>query len=366
MKVQLFLTEKCNLKCKYCFEGEKGFRSMNILLLPQLIKFIRNYVQEDFVLEKNIHINFNGGEALLESNLLVAFTEEFKKNNISSFSISTNFTKLNLKTLDYLIENNFIFQISIDGDKQTHDMMRVDMNGNGTFDTVLKNINKLRKRYPLYTEIYYSMVVTADTVHNLFNNISFLFNEGFYNLICSYNAYDRWTKKSYNIFSKELSKITKLYIQMYEQGYPVSIKLLTQSITDFLSGIGKSECGACRDMIGILPNGDVLTCGAFIGAPDFTKYYLGSIFTGINYELISTYLKAINSNYALCERCVFAPRCHNKCFACSYRCNGNMYEVPISLCEINKICIKQADIILNHMIKNKNKTFYNKYAKFLQ
>lgn len=200
MKFQIFLTEKCNLKCKYCFEGEKGIHSMDISLLPRLIKFMKKYVEKSFVLDKSIHVNFNGGEALLEDTLIVSFTEEFKKNGISSFSISTNFTIVRPEILDYLVENNFIFQISIDGNKKTHDLMRIDSQGKGTFNTVLKNINWLRKKYPQYKDIYYSMVFTTDTVYDLFKNVAFLFEKGFYNLICSYNAYENWNKELFNVF----------------------------------------------------------------------------------------------------------------------------------------------------------------------
>ena len=209
------------------------------------------------------------------------------------------------------------------------------------------------------------MVFTTDTVYDLFKNVAFLFEKGFYNLICSYNAYENWNKELFNVFSTELSKISKLYIRMYEQGQPVSIKLLTQAITDFLSGIGKSECGAFRDIVGILPNGDVLACGAFIGCPNFYEYHLGSIFTEVNYELITKYIANSCADYLLCKNCAFLSRCHNKCFVCNKRCTGNIQKIPLSLCEINKICIKQADIILEHMIRSKNQAFYDEYSKFL-
>lgn len=50
MIVQLFLTEVCNLNCSYCFEGPKGKRRMNENMIPDLIRFMKNYAQNSFVI----------------------------------------------------------------------------------------------------------------------------------------------------------------------------------------------------------------------------------------------------------------------------------------------------------------------------
>jgi organic radical activating enzyme len=85
---------------------------------------MKSYVQNTFLINRNITVNFNGGEPLLDFPLLKFMVEEFQKNGINKFSVSTNFTLVSDETLDFLAANNFSIQLSVDGKKSAHDAFR--------------------------------------------------------------------------------------------------------------------------------------------------------------------------------------------------------------------------------------------------
>lgn len=43
---------------------------MNKDIVPFLVSFMKNYINNDFVEDKEIWVNFNGGEALLEKDFI--------------------------------------------------------------------------------------------------------------------------------------------------------------------------------------------------------------------------------------------------------------------------------------------------------
>ena len=95
MIFQLFVTQQCNLNCKYCFEGEKKSSRMNKDIVPFLVSFMKNYINNDFVEDKEILVNFNGGEALLEKDLQdVKEAFEEGKENYGARQIKTSLATL--------------------------------------------------------------------------------------------------------------------------------------------------------------------------------------------------------------------------------------------------------------------------------
>lgn len=281
MIFQVYLTEQCNLNCSYCFEGEKGKQEMSAEIIPHIIDFIKQYMRNDFVVDETICVNFNGGEALLKPSLLREFTEKLKEAGVHSFSISTNFFLIDEDIIDFLAENNFFVQISIDGKKGTHDANRVDYNSNGSFDAVFSNLQLFMQKYPNYYNLVCSMVYTPETVKKLYEGIEFLVNNGIYRVYASYDATTAWTKENSLEFKQQVEKVGDLYRRIYDRGHELEISFLTHQIDNFMGGFGKRSCGACRDVVGILPNGDVFACGSFLNTEGYEEYKIGSIYDGI-------------------------------------------------------------------------------------
>lgn len=144
------LTRMCNLSCNYCFEKniskDISLKKTNI---SNIISFVENYITEK---PDVIDITYTGGEPFMSIEPLTELTKEIKKiakaQNVSPyFSIITNGTILKKTTLNFLNDNNFSMQITLDGTKENHDAIRYLKEGTGTFDIILENIELIIQKY---------------------------------------------------------------------------------------------------------------------------------------------------------------------------------------------------------------------------
>jgi len=144
----LEITEECNLRCTYCvfddkhiFERNHSDKTMPLeLALVAVQDFYQRTNQEEG------YIVFYGGEPLLAFEAIkqvVNFANKISNHRLK-FSFTTNGLALSENKFDFLVENNFLITVSLDGDKETHDKQRVTVTGKGTFDAITNNLKKLK------------------------------------------------------------------------------------------------------------------------------------------------------------------------------------------------------------------------------
>ena len=155
------VTDRCNLKCKYCAYGEfysdKDDRS-NKYMTFEMAKSIIDYLvplwgsELNHSIRRNVTFGFYGGEPLLNFRLIkriVTYLETVAPSSINcNFNMTTNGMLLN-KYMDYLMEKKFHLLISIDGGEENHSY-RVTQNGSNSFIQVYKNIRIFKEKYPEY------------------------------------------------------------------------------------------------------------------------------------------------------------------------------------------------------------------------
>lgn len=168
------VTDRCNLKCKYCTYGElynnydeRLNKQMKFETVKNTIKYLHKNWQNysDKTSSQSVTIGFYGGEPLLNMELIkktVDYVKSLKyvKRNFS-FNMTTNAFLLD-KHMDYLVENNFRLLISLDGNKDNNSH-RVLNNGNSSFDKIFKNLVMLFKKHPDY---FNSNVNFNSVLHN--------------------------------------------------------------------------------------------------------------------------------------------------------------------------------------------------------
>lgn len=360
MNFTVILTERCNLNCEYCFEGDKRSGVLSIKYFEDIYKYITNYVNEEWVLNKNdIEININGGEPLLFPDLFMAFVNYFKTRREFKFSLSTNFTLITDEIMDFIVDNNISLQISIDGNKESHDLHRSFYNKKGSFEKVYSNIIKFKQKYPSYGERY-SMVCTPGTIRELSSNIEYLLSINVRNIICSF-CYDyNWSTEDLQILKLQLENCKDLYLNRYNEGKPFYLSLFDRNIDQFMNGGGKADCGACKDEVTILPNGDVIPCSFFNDSLSLKEHTIGSIFSDNNIQKINEILVS-DVTMSTCKTCTLLDRCHHKCFAQNFRSTNDILEGAGQFCFINQNLIILSDNILEILLQSKNGWFLNKY-----
>lgn len=149
----LQVTQQCNLKCNYCpysgsfYNREHNNRHMTIDIAKSSIDF---YIRHSFDLPI-IQIGFYGGEPLIEYELIkeiVAYCKEACIGKEVRYFMTTNATLLTEDKIDFLMDNDFVLTISLDGPRKYHDRNRHKIDDSGTFDIVMKNVKRIYERYP--------------------------------------------------------------------------------------------------------------------------------------------------------------------------------------------------------------------------
>jgi uncharacterized protein len=151
----LQVTQQCNLRCKYCpysgtyYNREHNDKCMDIEIAKKAIDF---YIKHSYDI-KTLNIAFYGGEPLIKYELikkLVEYAKTMSDGKEVLFHMTTNATLMNGEVIEFLVKNDFRLAISIDGPKDLHDKNRENINGKGSFETVIRNVELIKKNYPEY------------------------------------------------------------------------------------------------------------------------------------------------------------------------------------------------------------------------
>lgn len=156
----LKITENCNLRCDYCIYSDKyptgpSYSTRN--MLAKIAKAAINLYKDRCSGNDSPCISFYGGEPLLNFKLIKQCVEYSKKTFERSveFAITTNGTLLSKDKIRFLIKNNFILQVSVDGPKEVHNKHRRTRDGKPSFDRIYSS---LRKIFEENKDYYYNRV----------------------------------------------------------------------------------------------------------------------------------------------------------------------------------------------------------------
>ncbi len=146
----------CNLNCEYCFYLEKQalFGKGAQFRMPDdvLRAFIANYIASQPT--PVVQFVWQGGEPTLLGvdffKRVVELQRPFFHQKTIRNSLQTNGTLLTDEWCAFLKKNRFLVGISLDGPKEIHDRYRVDRQGNGTFDRVIRGLRLLQKHHIEY------------------------------------------------------------------------------------------------------------------------------------------------------------------------------------------------------------------------
>ncbi|WP_271067486.1 radical SAM protein [Caulobacter sp. NIBR1757] len=141
----LLPTEKCNLRCTYCYEdfaiGRMSDETQSAIeqLLARRVPDLQ-------------HLNFSwfGGEPLVAKDVVLRlsrFAAELCKRHGVRFSggLTTNAVQLTPELMVHLLDcNQNFFQITLDGWGATHDAVRKYANGRGSFDAIWRNLRAIK------------------------------------------------------------------------------------------------------------------------------------------------------------------------------------------------------------------------------
>lgn len=144
LQLTMMMTYNCNFKCLYCFQHHIPNSFMDNNTIENVISFVKNKISSGGI--NTLYVEWFGGEPLILKEKMLRLHKEFKniaqENRIPYISrITTNGYELDLNTFLELYRNHcFVYYISLDGTKETHDRQRPHKNGKGSYDVIIKNL----------------------------------------------------------------------------------------------------------------------------------------------------------------------------------------------------------------------------------
>lgn len=174
----LELNQICNLRCRYCYLGEKSGAEMEINTAQKAIDlaFSNTKIHKD----RRLWIDFIGGEPLLSFHMIKKLIDYIEKKNESCqyqlfYSTTTNATVLSEEITDYLILKKFSLKISLDGRKEVNDRNRIAVTGGSVHDEITGRL-PLLQRYESVTGKYTQVtnVITKNNYLDYYDTLVYL------------------------------------------------------------------------------------------------------------------------------------------------------------------------------------------------
>jgi uncharacterized protein len=141
----------CNLDCAYCYsreslEGTRVRRRLGMGLLERFIPAYMSYVAD----VKMASMSWQGGEPTLAGlsffERVVALQAAYAEpGTLISNALQTNAILLDEAWGKFLRRYNWLVGVSLDGPEEVHNALRTDRGGRGTFASVLRGIEVLRR-----------------------------------------------------------------------------------------------------------------------------------------------------------------------------------------------------------------------------
>lgn len=373
------VTEDCNLRCKYCYMFHKtSFKKMSFETAKRAIDLI---LQDEPKYEYVVW-NFIGGEPTLEMDLIDKITDYIRITLFRldhpwkykhMFSIGTNglLYKSN-KVQDYLKKNeNFVdVSITIDGNKEKHDMSRIRKDGSGSFDEVKENVLLWLEQTKNQKQTNTKATFSSDDLPFLSESIISLWDIGIDYVMANVVYEDVWKEKDPEIFYEQLIKLAdkiceqdlwdKKSVRFFDSniGYPMS------------ESDRKAKFCGTGNMIAISADGRFYPCIRFLdfcmsnGSAGFEvgdidcgiDQIKSSVFEGLTIERISP-IKCKECNISLgCFSCAGNSYNDTNCLSVYHRATYN--------CEMFKMQVKANKYLWTKYSKQKNAISPLELSKF--
>ena len=317
----LHVAESCNLRCRYCYHGEKengngDQRQMSRDVAIRAVDFLfeRSGGMEDLVLV------FFGGEPLLNFETIRCAAQYAEEQAAVSgkrvnFAITTNGTLLTSEIVDFLQEHDVSITVSLDGFQQIHDRYRKFADGRPSYGVILPRVRHLldrARRRPVVARV--TVVDEPERVPQILDHLLALgfVEAGFAPVTTGHPEYqldDGQMDELLNAFHHLAQRFLEAAGEERFFGFSNLIDLLVSlhqgEVMDY-------PCGAGLGLFSLDAGGRLYLCQRFTGEE---TYCMGDIFKGFDTERLGSFRKEAQiSNKEACHTCWARTICTGGCY----------------------------------------------------
>ena len=284
--LSLNVSQQCNMRCRYCFVDSKKIsvervceKNMSFETADQSIRWYKAFKGGP------VRISLFGGEPLMQMYMVKRLIRKYKQDNEVAFSLVTNATLMDDELIHLCTEKEVDLFVSLDGDRNQNDLMRLMANGSSAHDLVLEKMRRLPTNY--FRTVKAMMTVTKYT-QNLYDSIRYVMDCGFTYLALSFikgNESLAETKEDLQRWDEDISRLSA----MAYEGWLNRNRLIEPfaSIYDNIlyRRTAAKGCVAGKEMLFVQPDGCLSPCYRFV------THIWGDVFhEGIDREKQETFL----------------------------------------------------------------------------
>lgn len=355
-KMVLYVTQDCNLRCRYCLT-RRGGNIKDKYMSGAVARAAVDLFLEKASRAEDLTISLYGGEPLLNFDLVkevvgYAGGKVKASGQRINYSMTTNGTLLTDEVIDFACRHRFRILLSLDGDRRIHDANRVFPDGSGSFDKVMSGLCRLKKRL--------SHVEAAAVVRDLSPGLTRIASAlvdlgvGIGDLAPAISIDGKFDFDDDNIgrYCREFEEMVRHFMEsdaLMQPYSPITFSAVFKSLeeksrrdTACIGGIGK---------IAVDPDGHILPCDNFIGNPDF---YIGHVSTGIDKERRQMFRPFRAANQSICRICWARYLCGGWCPYYSFARYGDLEKPLETLCEMNRNYFEVALAVYSYYKKKRN------------
>ena len=360
MKVTLFLNHRCNLRCSYCYTGEKFQRAMSAETARAAVELGFREADRGFLL-----LSFFGGEPLLEPSRIeetVAYANE-RASELGKrvfYSVATNGTLLGERRLRLLLDHKFQVQVSLDGCPAAQDATRRYAGGRSSHARAAATVREL-----LASGMQLRIVAVIDPANASFLGESFdhLMDLGVRYIHFSPNYTGAWDDAACARFEAALHDLGDRYLRRMRAGDDVRLDPLNGKIVTHLAQ-GYKEKNLCQfgqKEIAIAPSGRIYPCDRLVGEDNREELCIGDLEHGLDEVRRDRMVRAKNTPDPECASCEHQPRCMHWCGCANYETTGDVAKVSPIICWFERCFIAEADRVANILYAEEDPTFLRRF-----
>jgi uncharacterized protein len=364
MELSLFIEHQCNLRCSYCYTGEKFNQRMPRETMERAVALALSMPSPE------LDVSFFGGEPLIHLDFVRECVEHAEAEVAKlpaprprvRFILNTNATLIDDAAIELLRSRRFTVFVSLDGPRDVHDRHRIDAGGRGSFDKTAAGIARLREaKIPFQI----MLVFGADTAERLGDAVAEALRLGAEKIILSTNYRDHWDEPAYAALQRGLADAGRIWADAVRSGHVVPLEPLhTKILSHIKSGIPRaSRCSLAGREITVAPSGRIYPCPQMVGEDRDPELVIGHVDSGIDPERVARLRAEKEASLETCASCELVSRCHNQCGCRHVALSGRLGVITETLCETESAYIDAADAIAEQLFGERSLPFIDSYYR---
>lgn len=335
----LMVTHACNMRCTYCYTGEKAGRRMPCGVGEAAI---RRAIASLGTGEGGAHLElgFFGGEPLLEAAAIghwmdLARRETQRMGATVSFHLTTNGTVASGAAWDILVQPDLHLALSVDGLPSSHDRFRLFGDGRGSAHVVRGTMERLLAWPKAFSVV---VVVRPETVSSLAEGIRHLRQLGVKSIEPSLDLWTRWTREDAVALRRAIAEAARLWAEGLPQH---ALNWFDEKAAELAGCETGTRCGFGAGELAVAPSGNLYPCERLIGEdPSHHPLRLpGHVLDGDGGFAAAVHPPGKQAD--ACPGCIMHRQCNTGCRCSNFIRTGDIRKPDGLLCMLNQACLEE-------------------------